>query len=431
MRRRARADRRQAARAARSAPASGARCRCSPSITATTCARCCGRRPRPRSATASSRRSSAKRWRRSPTRPRRCCSTPSSGRRRCIASGAMPGDRGLIVALERTGYGGRSARPGEPRPRRLGPSPRSGAWARARRSCSSTTIPAASTARQDRGARPRRSPEECAREDLLLVLEPLVYNPDPGAGPLVARRPAARDSRDGATARRPRRGRPQGGVSGRRRERTGVARRVPGALRREPGAVDPPLRRGRLRDLPAPDRARLPRRSVGRRRGTRGLERGRAARGARNAPPSCAGKRAGGWPLSPRCCAERARPWSALYSAPEIDRAVVLTLLRVAERGMIEPDEPRGPLRDAEPRARPDAEVPGFRPGDRGAGAVGACRGGWKGRQRRPRPFGARGRGAAAWVRSEARAAGSSPTWPQPRVSPRPGHGARSRRAAA
>ena len=124
----------------------------------------------------------------------------------------------------------------------------------------------------------RQVSEECAREDLLLVLEPLVYNPNPGRRTPDALRPPARDSRGGATAGGFRRRRPQVGVPGRRRERNGVAGRLPGALRREPRALDPPFRRGRLRDLSAPDRAGLPRRSFGRRRGTSGLERGAAPR---------------------------------------------------------------------------------------------------------------------------------------------------------
>ena len=46
---------------------------------------------------------------------------------------------------------------------------------------------------------------ECAREDLLLVLEPLVYNPDPAAGPMSA------EARRGVILETARRLRPPGG----------------------------------------------------------------------------------------------------------------------------------------------------------------------------------------------------------------------------
>src|SRR5262249_34941114 len=96
--------------------------------------------------------------------------------------------------------------------------------------------------------------------------------------PPVAGITAASDHRGGSTPGGTRRGRPQGGVPGRPRGRGGVARRVPGALGREPSAVDPPLGLGRLRDFSAPNRSGLPRWSLGRRRGKGRLERSRASR---------------------------------------------------------------------------------------------------------------------------------------------------------
>jgi tagatose 1,6-diphosphate aldolase len=107
---------------------------------------------------------------------------PEFGAAQCIASGAMPGDRGLVVALERTGYGA-DAHARESRILE--------GWsvAKARRIGASAAKllvyyhPEASTAaRIERLV--RDVAEECAREDLALLLEPLVYNPDPNSGPL-------------------------------------------------------------------------------------------------------------------------------------------------------------------------------------------------------------------------------------------------------
>jgi tagatose 1,6-diphosphate aldolase len=114
---------------------------------------------------------------------------PELGAAQCIASGAMPGDRGLVVALERTGYGGEA----HARESRL-----LNGWSAAkvrRMGASAAKLlvyyhPAATTAARieqlvhDVAA-------DCAREDLLLLLEPLVYdpnpnpNPDPGGGALA------------------------------------------------------------------------------------------------------------------------------------------------------------------------------------------------------------------------------------------------------
>jgi len=107
---------------------------------------------------------------------------PEFGAAQSIANGALPGDRGLIVALERTGYGADS----HARESRVLES-----WsiAKIRRMGASAAKllvyyhPSAPTAPQIEEL-VREVAEDCAREDLLLVLEPLVYNPDPGVGKL-------------------------------------------------------------------------------------------------------------------------------------------------------------------------------------------------------------------------------------------------------
>ncbi len=109
---------------------------------------------------------------------------PEFGAAQAIASGAMPGDRGLIVAVERTGYGG----PSHARESRLlenwGP-------VKVRRMGASAAKllvyyhPDSTTAKEIEDL-VRRVADDCAREDLLLVLEPLVYNPDPGMERLTA-----------------------------------------------------------------------------------------------------------------------------------------------------------------------------------------------------------------------------------------------------
>jgi tagatose-1,6-bisphosphate aldolase len=107
---------------------------------------------------------------------------PEFGAPQCISSGAMPGDRGLIVALEKTGYGGDS----HARESRI-----LDGWsvAKIRRMGASAAKllvyyhPAASTARRIEEL-VRAVARECEREDLPLLLEPLVYNPDPGSGKL-------------------------------------------------------------------------------------------------------------------------------------------------------------------------------------------------------------------------------------------------------
>ena len=109
---------------------------------------------------------------------------PEFGAAQSIASGAMPGDRGLIVAVERTGYTG----PSHARESRLldgwGP-------AKVRRMGASAAKllvyyhPDSATAK-DIEDLVRQVAADCAREDLLLVLEPLVYNPDPNSERLTA-----------------------------------------------------------------------------------------------------------------------------------------------------------------------------------------------------------------------------------------------------
>jgi tagatose-1,6-bisphosphate aldolase len=122
---------------------------------------------------------------------------PELGAAQAIASGAMPGDRGLIVAVERTGYGG----PAHARESRLLPD-----WgpAKVRRMGASAAKllvyyhPASTTARAIEELVGRVA-EECARGDLPLMLEPLVYDPVAGSGGLT---PAGRRDAIVETARR-------------------------------------------------------------------------------------------------------------------------------------------------------------------------------------------------------------------------------------
>ncbi len=122
---------------------------------------------------------------------------PEFGAAQCIASGSMPGDRGLIVALEETGYG--------PDPHARDSHVLAG-WSvgKIRRMGANAAKllvyyhPASVRAPQIEEL-VREVGRECAREDLLLVLEPLVYNPDPGTGALS---PEARRRAILETARR-------------------------------------------------------------------------------------------------------------------------------------------------------------------------------------------------------------------------------------
>jgi tagatose-1,6-bisphosphate aldolase len=122
---------------------------------------------------------------------------PEFGAAQCISSGAMPGDRGLIVALEKTGYAGDS----HARESRI-----LDGWSAAkirRMGASAAKLlvyyhSAASTARRIEEL-VRDVARECAREDLLLLVEPLVYSPDPGSGKLS---PEARRRAIVETARR-------------------------------------------------------------------------------------------------------------------------------------------------------------------------------------------------------------------------------------
>jgi tagatose 1,6-diphosphate aldolase len=241
---------------------------------------------------------------------------PELGAAQCIASGAMPGDRGLVVALERTGYGGEA----HARESRL-----LEGWgvAKAKRMGASAAKllvyyhPKASTAeRIERlvGA----VAEECAREDLLLLLEPLVYNPEPGGGPLS---PGAR-----------------------RRAIVEAARRLAGAgvdvLKAEfPAApADEGEWAAACEELSAAGGAPWillsaavdfdtfrRQTEVACRAGASGVAVGRAVW---NEAPQLAGAERTAFlhgearrrmAETTALCAERARPWSAIYSAPEID----------------------------------------------------------------------------------------------------------------
>jgi tagatose-1,6-bisphosphate aldolase len=115
---------------------------------------------------------------------------PELGAAQAIASGALPGDRGLIVALERTGYGGTA----HARESRLLPNWGPGKVRRMGASGAKLLVyyhPASTLARAIEELVASVA-EECAREDLPLMLEPLIYNPAPGGDRLTgsARRDA-------------------------------------------------------------------------------------------------------------------------------------------------------------------------------------------------------------------------------------------------
>ena len=122
---------------------------------------------------------------------------PEFGAAQCVASGAMPGDRGLIVAVERTGYGG----PAHARESRM-----LEGWSVAKvRRLGASAAKLLVYYHPDSSAAPgieglvREVAAACAREDLPLVLEPLVYDPDPRGGSLS---PADRRRAIVETARR-------------------------------------------------------------------------------------------------------------------------------------------------------------------------------------------------------------------------------------
>jgi tagatose 1,6-diphosphate aldolase len=109
---------------------------------------------------------------------------PELGAAQAIANGAVPGDRGLIVALERTGYGG----PPHARESRLLPNWGPDKVRRMGASAAKLLVyyhPASSTAKAIEDLVGQVA-EACAREDLLLMLEPLVYDPDPLSGGFTA-----------------------------------------------------------------------------------------------------------------------------------------------------------------------------------------------------------------------------------------------------
>jgi tagatose 1,6-diphosphate aldolase len=241
---------------------------------------------------------------------------PEFGAAQAIASGALPGDRGLIVAVERTGYAG----PAHARESRLlddwGP-------AKVRRMGASAAKllvyyhPEAATAKQIEDL-VRRVADECAREDLLLVLEPLVYNPDPGSERLTP--------------------------SARRHAILEAARRLaaPGVdlLKSEfpADAANEKDWRAACEELSAASRAPwillsaavdfdtfLGQTELACRAGASGVAVGRAVWS--EAPRLSAPDRAAFLQGEARrrmaavtaCCAQRGRPWSEVYSAPEID----------------------------------------------------------------------------------------------------------------
>ena len=241
---------------------------------------------------------------------------PEFGAAQSIANGSMPGDRGLIVALERTGYGAdthaRESRVLE-----------SWSIAKIRRMGASAAKllvyyhPSASTAPQIEDL-VREVAEDCAREDLLLVLEPLVYNPDPGMGKLTAE---ARRQAIIETAKRL-------AVSG-----VDVLKaEFPAASADEGEWLDA------CRELTASSRAPwillsaavdfdtfLRQTEISCRAGASGVAVGRAVW---SEAPLLAGEERVAFLRGPArqrmaavtaCCAERARPWTAVYRAPEID----------------------------------------------------------------------------------------------------------------
>ena len=241
---------------------------------------------------------------------------PEFGAAQCIASGSLPGDRGLIVALERTGYGA-DAHARESRVLE--------GWAvsKIRRMGASAAKllvyyhPAASTAARIEEL-VRVVARECAREDLLLVLEPLSYNPDPASGPLSA--------------------------DARQRVIIETARRLVGpgvdVLKAEfPAAADDePRWLAACEELSAASRAPwillsaaadfdvfLRQTEIACRAGASGVAVGRAVwnEATRLAGPERAAFLTGParrrMALVTSLCAERARPWSALYPAPEVD----------------------------------------------------------------------------------------------------------------
>ena len=241
---------------------------------------------------------------------------PEFGAAQCISSGAMPGDRGLIVALEKTGYAGDS----HARESRI-----LDGWSAAkirRMGASAAKLlvyyhPAASTARRIEEL-VRDVARECAREDLLLLLEPLVYNPDPGSGKLS---PEAR-----------------------RRAIVETARRLAGpgvdVLKAEFPAVsaDDAESRAACEELSAASAAPwillsasvdfetfLRQTDVACSAGAAGVAVGRAVwneaavlRGDERTA-FLRGEAHRRMAAASGCVAERGRPWSAIYSAPEVD----------------------------------------------------------------------------------------------------------------
>ena len=241
---------------------------------------------------------------------------PEFGAAQSIANGALPGDRGLIVALEKTGYAG------DPHARESRLLENWSAAKIRRMGASAAKLlvyyhPASSTARQIEEL-VREVAAECAREDLLLVLEPLVYSPDADVRQLS---PESRREAVIETARR---------LSG-----SGVdllKAEFPGASADDSEWLDS------CRELTSGSRAPwillsaaadfetfLRQTDVACRAGASGVAVGRAVW---SEAPRLSGEDRTAFLRGPArrrmetvttCCAERARPWTAVYSAPEID----------------------------------------------------------------------------------------------------------------
>jgi len=108
---------------------------------------------------------------------------PEVGAAQCIASGALPGGTGLILALEATGYSGDSTA----RESRILPG-----WSAARARCLGASAvkllvyyhPGAANVAQIEELVAQVS-EECRALEMAFMLEPLSYSPDPGRSKLA------------------------------------------------------------------------------------------------------------------------------------------------------------------------------------------------------------------------------------------------------
>ena len=243
---------------------------------------------------------------------------PEFGAAQSIANGSLPGDRGLIVALERTGYGADS----HARESRVLDGWSVGKIRRMGASAVKLLVyyhPAASTARQIEEL-VREVADACAREDLLLMLEPLVYSPDPRVEKLS---PESRREAILETAQR---------LAGPQMDVDLLKAEFPAVSANEAEWLDA------CRALTAASRAPwillsaavdfetfLRQTDVACRAGASGVAVGRAV--WREAPLLSGEERVTflRGPAHQRmadvaaCCAKQARPWSAVYTAPAID----------------------------------------------------------------------------------------------------------------